>query len=708
MNTFKWLIILLLALPLFVEAQLTYTYQNNLIVIEEGDSLSQAFTGGFIAPQYSTIDLNLDGVDDLFVFDRSSSKISTFLFENNQYQYAPQYEALFPPELKNWVLLRDYNCDGKMDLFTSSLFGMSLFENISSTKLEWELVYQTIYTEGSSGQINLQVSSLDLPAIGDVDNDGDLDILIFNFATGGGVEFHKNMSIENTGNCSLELVRTTKRYGDFEECSCDIYVFGVEQCPTSGRELHSGGKSIVSFNNSSNLVQDLLIGQEYCDLPGFLPNTGTINQAQMESVSFDFLSARIEYPSFCALDLYNDSTVDLLASPNSYKADGTQNYEGLSYLYQIDVQGDYKLVSTEFLKADMIDVGHKSSPVFTDLDLDGDEDLLIGTGITGAGASIWMYENTGTRTIPSFELKTKDYLDLKQTGLDALKLQIFDIDGNNLPDLILYKRLGNEQRAEVYLNTGNPINPYSSSSVIVLPLPNLSVWDNPYYFKLGSATGLLIGKQAGNLEYYTTSGNLAFPAWQLVSSTYLDLAEDFTRRNLNVAVADLNANGTEDLLTLDDSGELISYENFLSENNTQTITGIDPTTSNGFNLSFGKLARPVISNLFGTVEPTIGIGLLTGGIHLLKNTQSTDGRNELVLNVIIYPNPVENNQVVLQSNKNAKARVLDMSGKEVVGTFKLLAGTQSTLQLLLDEGIYILEVISDKNERKSNRIIIID
>ena len=708
MYVFKRLIIFLLVLPIYVEAQLTYTYQNDLMVIEEGDTLSQAFTGGFIAPQYSTIDLNLDGVEDLFVFDRASSKMFTFLYLSGDYIYAPQYEALFPGGLKNWVLLRDYNCDGKMDLFTSSLFGMSLFENVSSTDLEYVLVHQTIYTEGSNGQVNLQVSSLDLPSIGDVDNDGDLDILVFNFATGGGVEFHKNMSIENNGSCGLDLVRTTKRYGDFEECSCDVYVFGSDLCPSGGRQLHSGGKTLVSFKNSSSLVQDLLIGQEYCYLPGYLPNTGTVNQAQMESVSFDFLSVRIEYPAFYALDLYNNGAVDILASPNSYMADGSQNYEGLSYLYQKDGQGDYKLVSDEFLKGNMIDVGHKASPVFTDLDLDGDEDLLMGTGIIGTGASIWMYENTGTRTIPSFELKTKDYLGLKQTGLEAIKLQAFDIDGNNLPDLILYKLLGNDQIAEVYLNTGNPINPYATSSVTDLPLPNLSVWDNPYYFKLGSNTGLLIGKQAGNLEYYKSSTNATAPTWQLVSSTYLDIAESFSRRNLSVLVDDLNSNGTQDLVTLDDSGKMISYENFLSENSPQLIKGVDETSNANFNLNLGKLGKPASSNLFGTLEPIISVGLLSGGIQLLKNTKSTDGSDELTLHVVVYPNPIENKQIVLQSNKNASARVVDVSGKEVVSSFQLLAGDQSVIQLLLDEGIYIIEVISNENEKSANRIIIVE
>lgn len=316
MRIFKWLLLFLPFHSQLVEAQFSYTFQNDISVTEEDIALTQPFSGGFVAPQYSVIDLNLDGVDDLFVFDRASSKVSTYILLDGKYMYAPQYESLFPSGLKNWVLLRDYNCDGKKDLFTSSLFGMTLYENTSGTELDWVLKLQTIYTEGSNGQTNLQISGQDLPSITDVDGDGDLDILNFNFATGGGIEYHKNMSIENNGICDLQLVRTSRKYGDFEECSCDSYVFGADECVTGGREEHSGGKSILSFNYSDSQIQDLLVGQEHCELAGYLPNTGTLELAKMVRVSFDFPNAieplQLEYPAFFELDVFNNGSLDLV------------------------------------------------------------------------------------------------------------------------------------------------------------------------------------------------------------------------------------------------------------------------------------------------------------------------------------------------------------------------------------------------------------
>lgn len=712
MRIFKWLLIFLPFLPVIVKAQLNYTFVNNISVIEEDLELVHPFSGGFVAPQYSLIDLNFDGLNDLFVYERSSEKVSTFLFIDGKYVYAPRYESLFPANLKNWVLLRDYNCDGKMDLFTSSLFGISLYENISDNELKWSLIHQTIYTEGSNGQINLQVSSLDLPAIVDVDNDGDLDILNFNFATGGGIEFHKNYSVENTGVCDLDLVRTTRRYGDFEECSCETYVFGVDECLTGGREEHSGGRSILSFNNLSSITQDLLIGQEYCILPGYLPNSGTVNEAKMTSVSFDLPNLldplRMEFPAFYELDLLNDGTMELIATPNSYVVDGAQDYETLSFLYKKDNQGNYSLVNSNFLKEAMIDVGHKASPVFVDIDFDGDEDLLIGTGKSGNGASIWMYKNTGSASLPSFKLETKDYLDLRGEGNESIKLQIFDIDGNDLPDVILYKSINNIAVAQAILHSGNPISPYSISSSVQLSLPEFSIWDTPYFFKLGSSTGLFIGKQEGNLEYYTTVENLASANWMMVSSNYLGIEKDFTKRNLRVVIADFNANGTEDMLSVNDSGDVLVYDNFLSENSSQHVKGYSKEVNNSFNLNFGNLAIPTTANLYSTSEPALIFGLLQGGLQLLKNIESTEVDNKLDLNVIIYPNPIENQQVLLQPNKNIEVRVLDVTGKVVINPFYAKAGEQIALQLILNEGIYFIEVISEDNEKKVTRIIIVN
>jgi len=51
------------------------------------------------------------------------------------------------------------------------------------------------------------------PAMADIDNDGDLDLLTF-FGLGSYVEYHKNLSVEKYGTCdSLDFILTDKCWG---------------------------------------------------------------------------------------------------------------------------------------------------------------------------------------------------------------------------------------------------------------------------------------------------------------------------------------------------------------------------------------------------------------------------------------------------------------------------------------------------------------
>jgi len=92
-------------------AQLIYDFETNIAVSANNAALQNPWVGGFNSPQYNTMDLNGDGQQDLVVFDRTSFSLKTFLATEGKYVYAPHYQSQFP-EIRNWVLIRDYNCDG--------------------------------------------------------------------------------------------------------------------------------------------------------------------------------------------------------------------------------------------------------------------------------------------------------------------------------------------------------------------------------------------------------------------------------------------------------------------------------------------------------------------------------------------------------------------------------------------------------------------
>src|SRR5688500_18479009 len=131
---------LVLFAPLASQAQFTYVLDQSIPVQQlSGDGLSLPWAGGINAAQFNTMDLDGDGTDDLVLFDRMANKVITFVARESQYVSAPEYENLFP-EINNWLLLRDYNCDGKKDIFTGDVLGIKVYRNssVDGVNLEWE------------------------------------------------------------------------------------------------------------------------------------------------------------------------------------------------------------------------------------------------------------------------------------------------------------------------------------------------------------------------------------------------------------------------------------------------------------------------------------------------------------------------------------------------------------------------------------------
>jgi len=118
------LVFLLSSLPSFGQSnRLNFDWTAGPAVDEGGSSIPYPFLGGLDLPQWSKVDLNLDGVEDLVAFDRQGGRWITFIAENGNWEGKPEYAPLLPA-VKNWALFRDYNCDGKKDLFAYVLGGI--------------------------------------------------------------------------------------------------------------------------------------------------------------------------------------------------------------------------------------------------------------------------------------------------------------------------------------------------------------------------------------------------------------------------------------------------------------------------------------------------------------------------------------------------------------------------------------------------------
>ena len=89
---------------------------DSIVVIENGDTLDLAWASGLNAAHVSSMDINLDGKMDLFIFEPNTlttfakaNKIYPFINEGGpnetKYRYAPEYRSDFPA-IENFAICR--------------------------------------------------------------------------------------------------------------------------------------------------------------------------------------------------------------------------------------------------------------------------------------------------------------------------------------------------------------------------------------------------------------------------------------------------------------------------------------------------------------------------------------------------------------------------------------------------------------------------
>ena len=279
----------LLALSVAVRAQtgagFGFEYRPVAPVVQGADTLANAWAGGLNTPQFSTLDLDGDGRLDLFAFDHESRRAYTFLsvaapgpVAGRRWRYAPQYESLFPADLQGWALLRDYDCDGRPDLFTFANGGnIRVFRNVPGAgRPSFQLATDQLrFTGPFAGTANLTVGGYNLPAIQDVNGDGKLDIMTYDFASASFIEQYLNTSPGACGGLAFAL--TTNNWGGIQACGgCATYQFNGQPCFTAARQpAHTGGHSLLLLDLDGDGDQDLLDGRDNCPELTRLLNQGT-------------------------------------------------------------------------------------------------------------------------------------------------------------------------------------------------------------------------------------------------------------------------------------------------------------------------------------------------------------------------------------------------------------------------------------------------
>lgn len=742
-------------------------------VVQGTDTLAHAWAGGLNTPQFSTIDLNADGQPDLFAFDRQTTRCYTFLSvagaggAGRRWQYAPEYETLFPSDLASWALLRDYDCDGRPDLFTYANGGdIRVFRNVAGAggRPSFALANNQLAFPVSNGYLsNLNIGVYNTPSIQDVNGDGRLDILTYDFVGSTLLELYLNTSTGACGGVS-SFSQSTNFWGLLTVCptECAAYQPAGSTACAPFKVQHSAGHSILLIDLNGDGKLDLLDGRDNCPQLTRLLNSGAsttdgLLAASGISSAFPSAAAPVNLPVFPApysLDANFDGVPDLVVAPNM--TDNTLDRVSMRHtirLYQNGAGGaaavpSFSLANDGFLQNDMLDVSEGSVPAFGDIDGDGLTDMLIGNQADLVNgyyrASIYYYHNVGTAARPVFRLVTDDYLGLAANAartpsvkFESLRPALADVNRDGAPDLVYSVYNGTANQLRYILNAaraGQPASfdlarasyfrPQGAVGSGVLPARQ---GDTPCFFDVDGDgyVDLLLGtndtqEAGGSLRYFRNQGAAAGGnvdnLFVLANNDYGQLLDQGSRPPyLAPAVADFDGDGKPDLLTLNGRGTVTLYPAFQTQGgafagstqlfyNSFTSQYEAARLGKGFVLRFAAAAADL--NQDGT--PELYVGTETGGLLSYLPSRrpvlATRPAAAAALALSLYPNPATGAATV-ETAQPTSLRLYDLASR-LVRTEPALARTRHLDLRGLAPGLYLVQATAADGTTTSQRLAV--
>lgn len=547
------------------QTYLGFEYAPDLVAKIGNDTLDHAWAGGLNFVQVSDIDFDFDGDKDLFFFDRSGNEISLFeaVNVNGEMTYRYKYNGahLFPPDLRYRVTLVDYNQDGKNDLFTHGIGGISVYKNTGSagTGLQWEVASELLKSDYIGDYNNLYVSSGDVPAFVDVEGDGDLDVLTFHIG-GERLEYHQNQSMDLYGvPDSLIFILKNQCWGEFREDPNNSNILlninawpcgpGNGDIPDQQRAPQPAvendleklptrhtGSTVLALDMDDNGVLDLVIGDVSSDNLVLLMNGGTAPNTDSPMISLDSnfpsnttpASVQI-FPAAFYVDVNHDNVKDLMVGANARSV--SQNQRSIIYYENLGTNTlpNFSYRTDAFLQEDMIDHGLGSVPVMFDQNGDGKRDLLVGNFFRykptlAKECALLVYRNTGTVNDPAFTFYDNDFLGISSQILELRSIPTFgDLDGDGDEDMLLGLESGEIYK---YTNTAGSGNPVAFTGPVTLTdnaaqVINVVAYSAPQLFDLDEdgLLDLVVGNKTGEIAYYRNTGSAASAVFTWITDT---------------------------------------------------------------------------------------------------------------------------------------------------------------------------------------------
>jgi len=509
----------------------------------------------------------------------------------------------------------DLDNDGKLDLIVGETNGtLSHYEQIALDSDNYEIV--------TSNFNNIDVGYSSQPTFIDLDNDELLDMIVGGF--GGYLP--------------------SKIY-HYEQSSFESEYFNLITDSFSGITFGSGGLHISpTFTDidDDNLI-DMIIGINY-SLRHYEQDTyGSIN---FSLITTNFNNINVgDFTTPCFEDLDGDGLLDLILG----EWDGNLNH------YEQDEQGsvNFNLITNNF---NGIDVGGESNPSFINLDDDPLLELIIGE--SNGNLNYYKQDSLGSNIFNFITANFNDIIDVGNRSVPAFS----DLDNDGLLDMVVgenfgqlfhYEQVSLGSSSFVYItNKFNEINLPFYSSPTFTDLDNDGLLDmiigwgsnnlihyeqnapNSEYFVLITSnfsninTGfclsptftdldndelldLIFGTWGGELIHYEQEEPSA-ENFSFVSSNFSGISYN-TGMCLSPTFTDLDNDGLLELILGEALGNLNHYE--------QVITGSENfniITQNFFDVDVGSYSTPCFIDINGDNFHDLIIGDENGKIHYYK------------------------------------------------------------------------------------------
>lgn len=728
------------------QAQFGFAYNDSILVKKGADTLQFPWAGGLNHVQFSSIDVDFDGLEDLFIFDRSENQVIVFktieIGGVKSYEYMHDVRHLFPEDMRYRVAMVDYNGDGKKDIFTYGIGGVKVYKNIgnASDGLQWEVAadrLESIYTNPNPTIVpNLYVSSVDIPAYVDIDGDGDIDVLTFNMG-GQRVEYHKNLSMENYGvPDSLEFKLYNECWGKFIESDTDNTIHldsndgpcGNSNLPDPQRNFRHSGSTILAIDLDGNDVMDLILGDvDNHNLTALLnggtqPNQNSIMVNQDPNFPSNTTPVDISFfPASFYLDVDHDGVKDLIVGTNM--AGSTDNLESVWYYKNLGANNNpnFSFVKKNFLQGDMIDNGKGAIPVLVDLNNDGLKDLLVASHFryvdpSSKASKIQYYQNTGSAEVPEFTFITDDWLSLSGEGYGLRMFPTFgDIDGDGQDEMILGTQDG---LLHLYERSGPGIEDFTLSQIELKDHQGLTIdvnsFASPQLFDLNNdgLLDLIIGKRSSGISYYENIGSATSPSFKWVTDDLgqVDMGGSFPPDKYSTPHF-VRHNDTLHLFCGNRMGTVYYYNEI--EGHIADGDVFNLVSDNYANINTSGYSAPFIDTLRNDRRYEMFVGTDLGGIwayiaeEFSAPTIGLDQVEVIQQGLKVYPNPSKNGHFTISSEdleEELSISVFNTVGQSIKKIDQFWGNAHLDLSQS-EQGVYILIFRKNSQIVATQRII---